>query len=55
MAMQACVLIVGGGDGGMAREVLRHKSVEKVTMVEVDEGVVAFFQNLSAKPFKWRI
>ena len=36
------ILIIGVGDGGMAREVLRHKSVEKVTMVEIDEGVVAF-------------
>lgn len=36
------VLIVGGGDGGLAREVLRHPSVDRVTMVEIDEGVVAF-------------
>jgi spermidine synthase len=36
------VLIVGGGDGGMAREVLRHKSVDAVTMVEIDAGVVEF-------------
>ena len=36
------ILIIGDGDGGMAREVLRDKSVEKVTMVEIDEGVVAF-------------
>ena len=36
------VLIIGGGDGGMAREVLRHQSVETVTMVEIDEGVIAF-------------
>jgi spermidine synthase len=36
------VLIVGGGDGGMAREVLRHASVEHVTVVEIDEGVVEF-------------
>jgi len=34
------VLIVGGGDGGMAREVLKHKAVERVTMVEIDRGVV---------------
>ncbi len=34
------VLIIGGGDGGTAREVLRHKGVEKVTMVEIDEMVV---------------
>ncbi|MGH1413395.1 MAG: polyamine aminopropyltransferase [Pelagimonas sp.] len=36
------VLIIGGGDGGMAREVLRHKTVEHVTMVEIDAGVVTF-------------
>ncbi len=36
------VLIIGGGDGGMAREVLRHTSVEHVTMVEIDAGVVDF-------------
>ena len=36
------VLIVGGGDGGMAREVLRHPDVEHVTMVEIDGGVIEF-------------
>ncbi|KGM47886.1 polyamine aminopropyltransferase [Pseudooceanicola atlanticus] len=36
------VCIIGGGDGGMAREVLRHQSVENVTMVEIDGGVVEF-------------
>ncbi|SEM87480.1 polyamine aminopropyltransferase [Palleronia pelagia] len=35
------VLIVGGGDGGMAREALRHP-VDSVTMVEIDGGVVDF-------------
>jgi spermidine synthase len=34
------VLIVGGGDGGMLEEVLKHKSIEHVTMVEIDEDVV---------------
>ncbi len=38
------VLIIGGGDGGMAREVLKHNSVEHVTMVEIDAGVVTFSQ-----------
>ena len=33
------VLIIGGGDCGVAREALRHKSVEKVTMVEIDRTV----------------
>ena len=36
------VLIIGGGDGGMAREVLRHASVRDVTMVEIDAGVIEF-------------
>ncbi len=36
------VLIVGGGDGGLAREVLRHRGVEQVTMVEIDRAVVDF-------------
>jgi spermidine synthase len=36
------VLIIGGGDGGMAREVLKHDSVAHVTMVEIDAGVVEF-------------
>lgn len=34
------VLVIGGGDGGSVREILRHKSVEKVTLVEIDRGVV---------------
>ncbi|NQD92955.1 polyamine aminopropyltransferase [Pseudomonas sp. CrR25] len=34
------VLIIGGGDGGMLREVCKHDSVEHVTMVEIDGTVV---------------
>lgn len=34
------VLIIGGGDGGTAREVMRHPSVKHVDMVEIDEAVV---------------
>jgi spermidine synthase len=36
------ILIIGGGDGGMAREALRHENVSRVTMVEIDAGVVEF-------------
>ncbi len=36
------VLIIGGGDGGMLEEVLKHDSVEKVTQVEIDAGVIDF-------------
>lgn len=34
------VLIIGGGDGGMLRRCLEHASVRRVTMVEIDRGVV---------------
>ncbi|NBU92683.1 MAG: polyamine aminopropyltransferase [Flavobacteriia bacterium] len=34
------VLVIGGGDGGTIREVLRHPFVEKVTMVEIDGAVI---------------
>ena len=34
------VLIIGGGDGGMLREVLRHTNVEEVTQVEIDQAVI---------------
>ncbi len=33
------VLIIGGGDGGILREVTRHAAVEHVTMVEIDPAV----------------
>lgn len=35
------VLIIGGGDGGMAREVLKHPDIE-LTQVEIDPAVVEF-------------
>lgn len=35
------VLIIGGGDGGTAREVLKHKGIKRVDLVEIDERVVA--------------
>jgi spermidine synthase len=38
------VLIIGGGDGGMAREALKHPGIEEVTMVEIDPSVVALCQ-----------
>jgi spermidine synthase len=34
------VLVIGGGDGGTAREVLRHENVEKCVMVEIDKCVI---------------
>src|SRR5690606_863126 len=34
------VLIIGGGDGGLLREVLRHNTVERVVQVEIDRAVI---------------
>ena len=34
------VLIIGGGDGGVAREVCRHESVKQVDLCEIDERVI---------------
>jgi spermidine synthase len=34
------VLILGGGEGATLREVLKHRSVEKVVMVDIDEEFV---------------
>jgi len=50
------VLIIGGGDGGALEEVLKHKSIEKAVMVEIDERVVKLSQkylpSISKKAFK---
>jgi len=34
------VCIIGGGDGGVVREVLKHSSVEEVHLCEIDIGVI---------------
>lgn len=34
------VLVIGGGDGGTVREVLKHSTVEKVVLCEIDGLVV---------------
>lgn len=35
-------LILGGGDGGAAEELLKHPSIERVVLAELDEAVVQF-------------
>ncbi len=35
------VLVIGGGDGGMIREVVKHPSVEKAVLAEIDDRVIA--------------
>lgn len=34
------ILVIGGGDGGVVREIVKHPSVEQVDMVEIDEKVI---------------
>jgi spermidine synthase len=45
------VLIVGGGDGGTVREVLKHPEVKKIDLVEIDNEVIdsclQYFPNVS--------
>jgi spermidine synthase len=36
------VLVVGGGDGGVIREVLKHPKVQKAVLVEIDGKVVEY-------------
>jgi spermidine synthase len=36
------VLVVGGGDGGAMREILRHPGVERVVLAEIDGEVIDF-------------
>jgi spermidine synthase len=46
------ILVIGGGDGGTVREILRHEHVEHVTMVEIDGAVIdsckEFLPNIAA-------
>lgn len=36
------VAIIGGGEGATMREVLKHNTIETVTMIEIDEEMVRF-------------
>ena len=38
------VLIVGGGDGGVLREVVRHAGVRRIVMCEIDRAVIEVSQ-----------
>lgn len=46
------VLVIGGGDGGTVREVLRHPGIAHVDLVEIDQVVIdaarAFFPEVSS-------
>lgn len=40
------VMIVGGGDGAIAEELLKHKSIEHIDLVDIDGDVVALCKKL---------
>lgn len=33
-------LVIGGGDGGVLRELTKHKSIESITLCEIDQMVM---------------
>lgn len=41
------IIVIGGGDGGVVRELLKHDTVEKIYFIEIDEEVI----NVSRKFF----
>lgn len=46
------ILIIGGGDGGTVREVLKHEGISRIQQVEIDKEVIAiskkYFPSLSS-------
>lgn len=49
------VLIIGGGDGGILRETVRHTGLERILLVEIDSSVISltkqYFPSLSNGAF----
>ena len=43
------VLVIGGGDGGILRELVKHETVEKAVQVEIDSEVI----DLCKRHFPW--
>jgi len=46
------VLIIGGGDGGALKEVLKHNTVKSVTLVDLDEEVMKIVKKYVPEMFK---
>ncbi len=46
------ILVIGGGDGGAIREILRYQTVKRVVLAEIDEAVIdaskRFFPHISS-------
>ena len=35
------VLVIGGGDGGVLREIVKHECVEEAILCDIDEGLLS--------------
>lgn len=44
------VLVIGGGDGGVVREVLKHDTVEQVVLCDIDEVRRPFISSSPISP-----
>ena len=44
------VLVIGAGDGGVVRELVRYPEIETIDMVEIDPLVVRCAKNTCPKP-----
>ncbi len=56
MAVHPCVrnvLVIGAGDGGVIRELVRYKDIENIDMVEIDEQVVEVCKEYLPKTAGW--
>ena len=47
--------MVGGGDGGVLREVSRHSSVEQIDIVEIDKMVIDVSSDFLTPQMSWRL
>jgi spermidine synthase len=53
------ILVIGGGDGGTIRECLKHKTIESLDLVDIDEQVthasLKYFPSISEKFFSDKV
>ncbi|MFW6211177.1 MAG: polyamine aminopropyltransferase, partial [bacterium] len=47
-------LVIGGGDGGTVREILKHKSIKQVDFVEIDKMVFDVSKRFFKKLTSWK-
>lgn len=48
------VLVIGGGDGGVLREICRHSSVESIDICEIDQLVIDVKFSFDSLTFTWK-